>query len=157
MNMRVSKGHFVAGVAVGAVAAAMIGAGGLAVAQMDRDNDRVRVGTYTPQTAFSQYHQAEGLQRRAQEIQLAMQEAQEQGDQQRMIELQAEMQQMQMAQQQVVERFLDDVEKAVPEIAREAGVSVFAVEIVYTSDEVGEPVDLTRELVEHINNNADER
>ncbi|TVQ59236.1 MAG: hypothetical protein EA379_11495 [Phycisphaerales bacterium] len=158
--MRVSKAQFAGGVVVGVVGASLIGVGGMAFAQTQRaqpvERDaQVRVGTYTPQTAFSQYRGADAINERAERLQIEMQEAQQGGDQQRMMELQSEMQQLQMAQQQIVERFFAEVERAVPEVAREAGVSVFAVEIVYTAAELGEPMDLTPQVVERINKNAD--
>jgi len=117
----------------------------------EKKSESVHVGTYQPQKAFENYHGAEQMNRKMQELQTQMQQAQQQGDRQRMQQIQ---QQMQQLQNDTIEQFYNDVESAAPEVARQNGVSIVAVEILFTEDQIDDPKDLTDPIIKKINADA---
>jgi uncharacterized membrane protein YhiD involved in acid resistance len=119
----------------------------------EHDNEKVGVATYEPQLAFQQYYGMQEFNVQMQRMQQEMQEAQQQGDQQRLMQLQQEMQQLQT---RTVEKFYEDVEKVIPEVAEKAGVELIAIEIVYAGEQFREPKDITDELIRKVNEEAGE-
>jgi hypothetical protein len=111
----------------------------------------VQTGTYQPQRVFEQYHRTQELMEFLHELQGEAQIAQQEGDQQKMIELQMRFQQRE---QQLMDAFMQEMEKAMPEVAREANVDIIALEIQYKAPHVGDPTDLTEQLVAKMNASA---
>lgn len=115
------------------------------------ENNGIRIGTFDPERVFQQYHGINELIALSQRLQAEAQQAQMQGNQQRLMELQMEMQEGQM---RVINQFQEDVQRLVPDIARENDIKIVAVEITYIADEYGEPEDISRKLVEKLNAEA---
>jgi len=113
-----------------------------------------QVATYKPQQAFDQYYLADQLQQKMQEMQRQMQQAQQAGDRQKLMQIQ---QQMQQERQKVIDQFYSDVETAAVDVARDEGVDIVAVEILYTADRIGEPADMTEQIIKTMNQNAPQR
>jgi hypothetical protein len=145
--------------AIGAIAgcglAAAMVIGGLsqaAPATLDEhDDEQIRLGTYDPQATFQQYLATTTFHQEMEELQREAQEAQQQGDQQRLMEIEQRVQQMQ---NRHVQAFYDGVESIMPTVAEEAGVKIVALEIVYADESFSEPKDLTRRVVEQLNDEA---
>lgn len=133
------------------LALALFAGGFSQAAATQDDHDTMRLGTYEPQRAFQQYHGMQDFNQQMQRLQQQAQEAQQQGDQQRMMQIQQEMQQLQ---NQVVEQFHSDVENVIPKVAENAGVQLVAIDIVYAADDLGEPHDLTDQLIQQVNEEA---
>lgn len=116
---------------------ALVLAGGASVAGFDLsaqgEPDGLVVGTYDPQAVA----QAAGLQQRMMEdmqgLQQRMQQAQQEGDQQAMQEIQAEAQQIQ---EDAANKFLEDVEGVMSQVAEATGAVVIATDVSYTADGV---------------------
>lgn len=105
--------------------------------------DQMVIGTYDPQSAFEQYPARDDMMQQIQQGQQKMQEAQQQGDQQALIQLQQELEKLQ---QDTIASFYDDVKEALPQIAENQGIKVIAMEVVYTSDDV-KSSDVTEQIV----------
>jgi len=108
--------------------------------------EAVRVGTYQPQQAFSQYH---GTHKFRQEMQKMQAEMQNDPQQARQVQ-----QKMQQKQQQLFSTFEADVEAAFGEMAEEIEVDLVAVEVLHKGDHV-EVKDLTNPLIEKLNEGQD--
>lgn len=117
------------------------------------DDHEIRVGTFEPQAAFERYHRAEEMSQQMQELQMQMQQAQQEGDQQRMMELQQQMQQMQ---NEVIEQFYEDLDRTMPQVAEDAQVQIVAVDVVYTDPSIGDARDLTSEVIAQLNGGEDD-
>lgn len=136
------------------VAVAAILAGAITVAWTGRANAQdvdtrkatVRVGVYNQEQVFQQYPAREELLKVYESAQADIQKAQQEGNQQRVQQLQQE---LQVKQQQIIQQFENDVEEALPDVAREANVHVVALEVVYTAEGVNTK-DLTAEIAEGI-------
>ncbi len=114
----------------------------------DRDDEKKSVvGVYDAQAVFQQSEIMANLRSEMAEIEAEIVEAQQSGDQQRMMTLQ---QRAQQVQQEQVQAFLQAVESKLPEVAEEAGVQVVAQEFAYVHESFGEPQDLTEKLVKEI-------
>lgn len=107
----------------------------------------IAVGTYQQEAAFQNYHRTEELMAFAQELEAEAMEAQQAGDQQKLMDLQAQMQQRQNA---TIESFFNDIERILPDLARQQNVQVVAVEIQYLAPDI-ESKDITDLLVEQLN------
>lgn len=103
---------------------------------------------------FQQYHGLDELIELSQRLQGEAQQAQAEGNQQRLMELQQEMQEGQL---RVIMQFQSDVELAVPMVAQEQNLKIVAVEIAYLAPEYGTPQDISEELAEKINDEAERR
>ncbi len=100
----------------------------------------VKVGTYNPEKVF-EAHPAQA------ELMDALRTAQNQMQQgERGEEAQQAQAQYEQARQQAIQRFQEDVSKAIPQIAEAAGVKVVAVQVVYKAADV-KTVDITPHLV----------
>lgn len=134
------------GLGVGLFSAAVIAVGVLAGGDAVQANaaDGLKVGTYSPQDAFEQYPARTDMVEQIQAAQQKMQQAQQDGDQQTLMQVQQEIEQLQ---QDTIQSFYKEVEEALPEIAAEQGVKVVAMEVVYTSDDV-QSSDLTDQVVD---------
>lgn len=154
-----NRKHILGGVAVLGITFAAIGftlstsQATKAQSASDKQNQTVRVGTYEPQKAFNNYYGYDEMNQEMQQLQGEMQQAQQEGDRQRLQQLQQRMQQLQ---DETIQQFYDDVENAVPEVAKDSGVSIVAVEILYTEDQVEEPKNLTDPIIEKINEGAND-
>src|SRR5690606_38017940 len=104
----------------------------------------LQVGTYDPQEAFMVYHRTAAFQQEVQQLQAAAT-----AEPQRAAEIQ---QQAQAMQNDLIQRFQQDVTETLPDIASEKGVSLVAVQVVYSDPSV-EVRDLTSELVGKLNEN----
>jgi cell fate (sporulation/competence/biofilm development) regulator YlbF (YheA/YmcA/DUF963 family) len=133
---------------IGAAASMSVGSA-TALDHHGDDTNKIRIGTFQPQTAFESYHGAAAMNERMMELQQQMQEAQQQGDQQALMDAQMRMQQLQ---NEVIEQFYADLEEAMPDVAKEANVKIVAVDVVYTDDSIGEAKDITEHIVKHLNN-----
>lgn len=131
--------------AVGALGVAAL----LSQAGAQAEGDALRVATYQPQEAFQMYHRTAAFQQEMQQLQADA----EQMEPEEVAQLQERAQQMQ---QELIGQFEEDVEDAVSGIAEENGVKVVATEVVYSADRV-EVADVTEEVVEEINDGAEEQ
>ncbi len=143
--------------AAGAALVAAVGiAAGLTLApdhhNSDRDGEKLSIGTYEPQQVFDNYHRTVDFFEYLEEIQAEAMQAQQAGDQDRLMELEAQFQQRQ---QDLMERFEAAVERTMPAIAESEKVKLIALEVVYASDEI-EQRDLTTEILTKLNENADD-
>lgn len=140
-----------------AVIAAMAVALGVTMAPADEQDattaNQIRVGTYDPETVFEQSPALGEIMALRDRLMAEAQRAQAEGDQARLMQLQQEMQEGQM---RIITQFQADIEQAVPEIAREKGLKIVAVDITYIAPEYGEPEDITQEVAEKINEDAEE-
>ncbi len=107
-----------------------------------KTKEAFKVGTYNPQAAFEQHPLQEKLMEQYTSLEVAIQKAQQDGDQQKAMQLQ---QQFEQQRTQIIEQFQQDVEKALPEVAEAADVKVIALEIAYTADDVK-----TQDVTAHI-------
>lgn len=153
-TLRKNSASFVFG---GTLALALLGAS-VGVASMqdqpDRESDREKasqVGTYEPQAVFQNSPHSATLTERLAPLQQEAQQAAQEGDQQRAIEIQGR---MQTIQNEVVQEFLSDVEAAIPNVAAEAGMKIVALDVVWVDPELGEPKDISNDLVAELNGNA---
>lgn len=105
------------------------------------------VGTYQQEAAFQNYHRTQELMAYAQELEAEAMEAQQTGDHQKLMELQTQMQQRQ---NETIESFFNDIERILPDLAREQNVQVVAVEIQYIAPNI-ESKDITELLVRQLN------
>ena len=112
------------------------------------------IGIYNPEAAFQQYHGIQELIALSQRVQQEAQQAQAEGDQQRLMQLQQQMQQERM---RVINQFQEDVRRVAPDVAQEQGLQLVAVEVAYVAEEFGEPKDITQEMVDKINEDAPEQ
>jgi len=132
---------------VAAVALATVVLGGWVVrsshAQMDQADAAMAVGVYQPQAVFNEHPVREEMIGELERVQLQMQQAQQAGDTQRIMELQSQMEQKQ---QEVVERFQQDLNRVMPRVAEEAGVKVVAVQVAYVADDV-QTKDVTQQVI----------
>lgn len=154
---RKSSSLFLAGAATVVLLGASFGIASTQFEQVpqteERKTEKVRVGTYEPQQVFQSSPYAMQLQERVGALQREAQQAQEEGDHQRAMQIQGRMQQVQ---NEVVQEFLADVEQALPKLAGEAGVQIVALQVVWTDREIGEPRDLSHDLIAHLTGEADD-
>lgn len=106
---------------------------GVETPQNADSNDTTPVGTYSVQEAFAAHPASKKLDQALAEAQTGMEKAQQEGNQQQMQQIQ---QKYEQTRSQAVETFREDVAEALPEVAREAGVKVVALDIVYTAEGV---------------------
>ncbi|MGM0578429.1 MAG: hypothetical protein ACQEXJ_22075 [Myxococcota bacterium] len=104
---------------------------------------KLEVGTYEPQVVFESYPGKKKAMEDMAKVQADMQKAQQQGDQQQMMQLQ---QKAQAQQKKVLDDFEKAVRETVPDVAKAEGIDLVAVEVSYASDEV-ETVDLTQKII----------
>jgi TolA-binding protein len=148
----ITRGRLVGGIAL---VAALGVALGLAFAD-DNDADEpvektVQTGTYQPQMVFEQYYRTQQLMEFLHELQGEAEVAQREGNQQKMMELQMRFQQRE---REVMEAFMERIEGVVTEVAEEEKVDVVALEIQYKAPHVGDPTDLTQQIVAKLNKDA---
>jgi hypothetical protein len=105
------------------------------------------VATYDPRAVFDQSERSTRLTEQLMALQGQMQQAQAAGDGQAMGQLQ---QQAQQLQQTEVQGFLDELEAILPEVAKESGFTVVAIDFAYLDESLGQPADLTAALCEKI-------
>jgi hypothetical protein len=123
-----------------------------AVHAQDTPDLTIRVATYEPQTVFSQSHLQNELLQSSQRISAAMEQAQQQGDQDAMQQLQL---QFRSEQERIVGEFEDGLKEIMPAIAREEGLQLVAVDVIYQQDNV-QTRDITQDVVQKMNANAPE-
>lgn len=111
-------------------------------AQQGQQGQGLKVGTYEPQEVFRTYHRTAAFQQEMQQMQ-----QQAASDPQAALQMQ---QQAQQRQQQLIQQFQQDVDRAMPEVAREAGVQVIAAQVVYQDPSV-QVEDLTAAVSAKIN------
>lgn len=142
------------------VAAAVLG--GTVMVQDDADTAQqpqaeqtsdVRLGTFDPQAVFQQSYGFNELMELSQRLQAEAQQAQSEGDQERLMELNQEMQQ---GQERIINQFQEEIDRIVPEVARENDFDIIALEVVYVQENIGEAEDITEEVVTAINADAPE-
>ncbi len=119
-------------------------------AQTDQADAVMAVGVYQPQAVFNEHPVREEMIGELERVQLQMQQAQQAGDTQRIMELQSEMEQKQ---QRVIERFQQDMDQVMPRVAEQAGVKVVAVQIAYVADDV-QTKDVTRQVIASVREQA---
>ncbi|TVQ53663.1 MAG: hypothetical protein EA377_07575 [Phycisphaerales bacterium] len=139
--------------AAGAALVAAVGiAAGLTLAPDHHDGEsKMTIGTYEPQQVFDNYHRTVEFFEYLEQIQAEAMEAQQAGDQDRLMELEMQFQQRQ---QELMERFEAAVERTMPSVASDQNVKLIALEIVYSADDIDEK-DLTTEILDKLNQNAD--
>lgn len=120
-----------AGLVLGAVVA--VGPHTDAQAQQQDAEPAMKVGVYDQQALFQEYPGSEELMQYFQQIESDMQEARQAGDQEKMQQLQ---QATEQKRNEVVEKFQDAVQEALPQVAGEENVKVVAMQVVYTADDV---------------------
>lgn len=104
----------------------------------------MNVGTYDMQAAFEQHPAQKELQQLMNSLQAKAEQAQ--GEEGGAAELQRLQAQYNEKRTQVIQQFHVDVEKVVPDAAKEAGVSVVAVELIYKGNDVNVK-DITSEII----------
>ena len=109
-------------------------------------NASITVGTYKPRQAFQAYPGRSESMKKLQDMQSQAQQAQQNGDQQKLQQLS---QSMQQEQQRIVQKFREDVDKVMPKVAKESGVDLVAMEVVYQGDGV-QTKDLTKQVVSQL-------
>jgi Skp family chaperone for outer membrane proteins len=129
---------------------------GVAATQDDHDdaahaNDTIKIASFDPQLVFQQYHGLNELVALSQRLEAEAQQAQIDGNQQRLMELNNEMQQGQM---RIVNQFQEDIDRIVPEIAKAHHIDLVALEVVYASDKFSEAQDITTQVIEALNAEA---
>lgn len=140
--------------AVGIVTAAIIMAGQLTAqaqkpiqdepaARPETPQAALEIGTYDFEAAFQAHPAQKELEEVRRTAQAQMMQAQQEQDQQKMQQAQ---QQYEQARQQVIQQFQQDVSKALPEVAKAAGVKVIVTRVVYKADDV-QTTDITPQLV----------
>ncbi len=102
----------------------------------------VRIGVFNAEAVFNRYPGQQQLQAQAQQMQAEMQQAAQAQDQAQMQQIHARMQQLQ---QEAVDGFFAAVRAALPQVARESGVSAVVQGVEYRADGV-EEVDVTEAL-----------
>lgn len=117
----------------------------------ENEKAELHVGIYDPQRAFQSYHGFHEFNSKMQELQREQAEAQQQGDQQRVMEIQNEMQQRQ---NETVQQFYSDVEGAIPDVAVKQDIRIVAMEVVWVAPDMDAPIDITADLIESMNQNA---
>ena len=105
------------------------------------------VGIYDPEAVFAQSARSARLTEQMTQLQAKAQEAMAASDQQTLMQLQAQAQQMQQTE---IQAFLADVEAVLPEVAKEAGIKVIAVDYLYLDESLGTPADLTEAVSKKI-------
>lgn len=113
----------------------------------------VQAGTYDPEQAFAQYPGREKLMETYQSALPALQKAQQEGDEKKALQLQQELSQKR---DQIVKKFQNDVQQALPDIAKATGVQLVALQVVYTGEGV-KTKDITPQVVEAIGGDPDEQ
>lgn len=109
--------------------------------------DGLRVGTYNPQMAFTRYHGMEAYNEFLASLEEEAMQAQQSGDQQKLIELQ---QRVQRRQNEIVEAFEAELDEALPRVAKDAGVRLIVVDVAFKDDTIRE-TDLTQQIIELVN------
>lgn len=141
-----------------ALLAAVAIALGVTIAPVHSDDDTngettKRIGTYDPEMVFQQYHGLQELIALSQRLEGEAQQAQMEGNQQRLQELQMEMQEGQM---RIINQFHQDVQRVMPELADRHELDIVAVEVIYASNEYGDPEDISQQLAERLAEDAPE-
>ncbi len=113
---------------------------------------RIRIGQVDVERVYNEYHGMREFQAGMLDIQQEFQQAQEAGDQQKLIELQQEFQLKQEAFHAEFESSLADATEAV---SGEAGVDLVAAQVIYHGDDV-DVVDISGELIAEMNEGAPE-
>jgi hypothetical protein len=108
--------------------------------------DKLVVGTYDPMQAFQAYPGRTELEQKARTAQSDARQAQQEGDQQKMMQISR---QFQADRQRIIEQFQSDVDGAMPAVAKQQGVQVVVVQVVYTAPNV-ETRDVTQAVVKQI-------
>ncbi len=126
------------------------------VEPQQRDNQRgnesksspaaLNIGTYNTDEVYKEHPAQKQLEDTLQSARKQMQRAQEENDQQKMQQIQQE---YQNAYQQAVKQVQQDISRVMPEAAKDAGVKVVAMTIVYKDDNV-KTTDITPQLVKAI-------
>ncbi len=111
-------------------------------AQQAEGEAAVRVGTYDPEAVFQQYP---GYAELMEAVQTAQQEL-EGADQQAIMQAQQRIQELQA---EVIRDFQADVDRALPDVARNAELQLVAIEVAYATDGI-ETVDITAQLAEAV-------
>ncbi|MGC9455400.1 MAG: hypothetical protein ACP5HU_11130 [Phycisphaerae bacterium] len=120
--------------------------------ESNNDADKLVVGTYDPAQAFQASPGQKELEEKARDAQAEANQAQQEGDQQKLTQIS---QQFRMDQQRIIQQFQSDVEEVMPDVAESEGVKVVAVEVTYTAEDV-ETRDVTEALVEALGEKAEE-
>lgn len=109
--------------------------------------DEVGVGVFSPEVIWQGWQGRSSAESEHAAIQMEMQQAQQSGDQEVM--MQAAMR-MEQAQQNLMRGFLSAIEDAAPAVAREAGLDVVTGEIFYGGGKVAER-DISQQLLARMN------
>jgi Skp family chaperone for outer membrane proteins len=142
MRKNAKKILLVLATVAGAVVAVSITADHLTV-QAQAPAPGVEIGTYNPQAAFEKHPAQTRLMEIMETLQADLQKAQEQGDSAKAEQIQ---QQYEQERAQTIEQFHEDVNRVMPVAAESAGVSVVALEILYTAENVTTR-DITPQLI----------
>lgn len=149
MGIRISPRVYVlGGIAIAALAAVIAAQGNLYAQEEDAG---IVVGTYEPQQIAQQTGLQQKIQGEMQGLQQRMQSAQQQGDRQAMQQIQQEAQQIQ---QRMITEFEDDMDAAMPDVAKETGADIIAAQVSYTADGI-ETKDVTNEIVAKMGGSAE--
>ncbi len=119
------------------------GFSGFAAAQSART---VTIGQADMEEVFGQYRPVQDFQAEIEKVQEDFRKAQEEGNQQRLMEIQ---QDFQIKQNMLMQTFQEDLRKASAAVSGKMNLHVIAVEILYHSD-AAEVADVTDELIEHM-------
>lgn len=102
--------------------------------ESDDEADNVLVvGTYNPGEVFQASAASKELDDKAQAAQAEANQAQQDGDQEKMMRIS---QQYQMDQQRIIQQFQQDIEAVMPGVAKSEGVKLVAIEIAYADPDV---------------------
>lgn len=115
-----------------------------AAGQTDQQSAILHVGTYDPQTTFEQHPGFAKLMETVGTMQADAQQAQMEGDEQKMQQLQMQFEQQRL---QVMEKFQQDLNEALPQAAEAANVQIIVTEVAYSAGNV-KTTDVTAQLVE---------
>lgn len=110
----------------------------------DKSEAALQVGTYDVEKVLQSHPAQTELAKAYSAVQEQYQAAQQAGDQQKMQQIQ---QQYEATRGQVIEQFQQDVNKAMPTVAKDVGTKLVALEVVYQAKEV-KTKDITSQLIE---------
>ncbi len=113
---------------------------------VDPDVD-LMIGVYNPQAVLEEHPLHDDLWEAASAIQVDMQEAQEEGDYERIQELQRDFEQERNT---ILDEFEADVDDAIAEIVDDTDIQVVALEVVYAAEGI-DTTDITQDIIELVN------
>ncbi len=130
--------------AVAAVFLIMAGLFGFSTLQ---SQETVTIGTADMERVFSEYQGTKDFEAEMEKIQQDFQTAQQEGNQQRLMEIQQE---FQIKQGQLIQNFHEAIEKASAPVSEKTGVQIIVAEVLYRT-EAASVIDVSEELIAEMN------